>query len=230
MRIAPAVALALLALPAAAVEQVRYIKIDVEPYYVSSVTREGGPRIGPFIKHNEQLASKRREDIVAVRDAMAADAAGASPMALMVLAIRLYDVGLRDDAVFWFYAARDRFTTLTAVLDTDTQALIQNERATRAFALKAGPAINGYAYCDLAKQKETRHRALEWVTRNPYQALFAEQLPARPGDRKANLQRALESLRAAEQEDADYLALPANVAKLQAARRENSAEEKYCWK
>jgi hypothetical protein len=230
MRIAAAVALALLALPAAAVEQVRFIKLEVEPFYVSSASREGRPRIGPLIKYNEQLASKRREDIAAARDAMAAEAATTSPMALMVLAIRLYDVGLRDDAVFWFYAARDRLATLSAVLDVDTRALAPNEKATRAFALKAGPAINGYAYCDIAKQKETRHRALAWVAQNPYQLLFSEQLPARPGERKANLQRAIESLRAAEQEDADYLALPANVEKLQAARRETSADEKYCWK
>jgi len=230
MRTPAAIALALMAWPAAAAEQVRYIKIEVEPYYVSSVAREGRPRIGPLIKHNEQLTSKRREDIEAVRDAMAADAGGTSPMALMVLAIRLYDVGLRDDAVFWFYAARDRFTTLAAVLDTDTKSLLQNERATRAFALKAGPVINGYAFCDVARQKETRKRALEWVAQNPYQPIFSEQLPARPGDRKANLQRAIESLRTAEQEDSDYLALPANVAKLQAARRENNADEKYCWK
>jgi hypothetical protein len=36
-----------------------------------------------------------------------------TPMTMMVLAIRLYDVGLRDDAVFWFYASKDRFQTLT---------------------------------------------------------------------------------------------------------------------
>jgi hypothetical protein len=29
-------------------------------------------------------------------------------MTMMVLAIRLYDAGLRDDAVFWFYVAKDR--------------------------------------------------------------------------------------------------------------------------
>ena len=34
-----------------------------------------------------------------------------TPMTIMVLAIRLYDVGLRDDAVFWFYAAKNRFAT-----------------------------------------------------------------------------------------------------------------------
>ena len=35
----------------------------------------------------------------------------------MVLAIRFYDVGLRDDAVFWFYAAKDRYLTLDEVVD-----------------------------------------------------------------------------------------------------------------
>ena len=37
-------------------------------------------------------------------------------MTLMVLAIRLYDVGgCRDDAVFWFYAAENRYLTLEDV-------------------------------------------------------------------------------------------------------------------
>ena len=42
-------------------------------------------------------------------------------MTMMVLAIRLYDVGLRDDAVFWFYVARARYITLEDVLDVSAR-------------------------------------------------------------------------------------------------------------
>lgn len=38
-------------------------------------------------------------------------------MAMMVLAIRLYDVGLRDEAVFWFYAAKERYIVMSEVLN-----------------------------------------------------------------------------------------------------------------
>ena len=72
-------------------------------------------------------------------------------MAMMVLAIRLYDVGLRDDAVFWFYAAKERYIVMSEVLDVKTQTLAQADDAMRSFASLAGPIINGYAFCDLAK-------------------------------------------------------------------------------
>ena len=47
------------------------------------------------------LASNKRSDILAARDRILADPKVVTPMTMMVLAIRLYDVGLRDDAVFW---------------------------------------------------------------------------------------------------------------------------------
>ena len=59
-------------------------------------------------QYNDLLSSSRREDILATRDLIVAAPKLVTPMTLMVLAIRLYDVGLRDDAVFWFYAAKDQ--------------------------------------------------------------------------------------------------------------------------
>ena len=53
-------------------------------------------------------------------------------MTLMVLAIRLYDVGPRDDAVFWFYAAKDRYISLLGAIDEN--ALGSAPDAVRSFA------------------------------------------------------------------------------------------------
>ena len=48
--------------------------------------------------------------------------------------------------------------------------------------------INGYAFCDIARQQEIRAKATAsgWST-IPYKAIFLPQVPARPGDRDANL-------------------------------------------
>ena len=151
-------------------------------------------------------------------------------MTLMVLAIRLYDVGLRDDSVFWFYAAKNRFATLAGVADVKAPQLAQAEDATRNFALLAGPVINGYAFCDIANQQTQAARALQWTVAYPYAALFMPQVPALPGDRKKNLDRAIADLTTAVAKERDYLAQPANVAKLKAQRRANGADQKYCWK
>ena len=53
-------------------------------------------------------------------------------MTMMVLAIRLYDVGLRDDAVFWFYVAKDRTIVLSDVLNVKTPQLAQADDERRA--------------------------------------------------------------------------------------------------
>src|SRR5271169_5712053 len=112
-------------------------------------------------------------------------------MTLMVLAIRFYDVGLRDDAVFWFYAAKDRYIVMSEVLDVKTQMLAQADDAMRSFTTLAGPVINGYAFCDLAKQKALHAKAVDWVESNPYEVMFMARAPALPGDRAENAKRAI---------------------------------------
>ena len=80
-------------------------------------------------------------------------------MTLMVLAIRLYDVGLRDDAVFWFYAGEGPVRDAGRQWPTSSRPqLAQVEDAVKNFAILAGPVINGYAFCDVAKQQEIRRR------------------------------------------------------------------------
>src|SRR5262249_34568491 len=102
---------------ASAAEPVKHIGIYVLPYYAAADDPEGHPRVAVSKRLDVLLASNSREDVVAARDALAADPKLITPMTMMVLAIRLYDVGLRDDSVFWFYAAKDRYGALLEVID-----------------------------------------------------------------------------------------------------------------
>jgi len=139
-------------------------------------------------------------------------------------------LGLRDDSVFWFYAAKDRYLTLAEVVDVATGGLAQVEQAVRDFATLAGPFINGYAFCDVANQQAIRAKALDWVEKNPYEAMFMERLPAKSSNRRQALVKAHALIRDNAAKERAYLQDPANVAKLRADRAANGADDKYCWK
>ena len=217
-----------LVLPASA-EQVRSIPVYVLPYYEAAKSPAERPAVSVHKDYDERLRSTKREDILWVRDSIQKAPSTITPMTLMVLAIRLYDVGLRDDSIFWFYAAKGRYATLASVLDMNSPKLSQVTQATKDFATLAGPAINGYAFCSLKKQREIHAQATDWVEKNPYQALFMDQLPARPGDRKANLKAAIRQLREGAAKEAAHLDDPKNREAFLAARKANGTDEKYCW-
>lgn len=226
-----ALAAALLAAPVArASEPVRHVGIYVTPYYEAARDAGGTPKVAVARAWDALLASNRREDVARARDGIAKDNALLTPMTLMVLAIRLYDVGLRDDSVFWFYAAKNRYFTLEGVADVRAPQLAQVEDAVRNFAALAGPVINGYAFCDIARQQKIAARALQWTIDNPYKALFLPQVPARPGDRAQNLDRAIAAMRANVAKERDYLAKPENVARFRQQRVDNAADQRFCWK
>ena len=134
------------------------IGVFVQPFYESGRTPGEPPQVSVGQQYNELLSSNRRENILAARDLIAAKPAVVTPMAMMVLAIRLYDVGLRDDAVFWFYVAKERYIVMSEVLDVKSPALAQADDAVRSFSTLAGPVINGYAFCDLANKKNCMRR------------------------------------------------------------------------
>jgi hypothetical protein len=221
---------AMMATSAGAAEPVRRIDIYVQPYYEAARDAGSTPRVAVAKAYDAMLASTRAANVAGARDAIAKDNALITPMTLMVLAIRLYDVGYRDDAVFWFYAAKDRYATLAMVADVRTPQLAQVEDAVRSFATLAGPVVNGYAFCDIANQQRLAAKALQWTIDHPYQALFLPQMPALPGDRATNLDKAIAELKAANAKERDYLAQPANAESMKKLRRDNGADAKYCWK
>jgi hypothetical protein len=214
---------------ASAAEPVKHIRIYVQPYYEAGRTADERPQVAVGESLSGMLGSNRREDILAARDTVVAAPKLVTPMTLMVLAIRLYDVGLRDDAVFWFYAAKDRFITLADVIGIRASGMMQAEEAVRSFATLAGPVINSYAFCDLARQKALRLKAFEWVEQNPYGVIFMDRFTAKPGNRADNLKLAMRNVRLNIDKEQAYLQDPKNVENFYATRRKNEAEEKFCW-
>jgi len=210
--------------------RVKRIAVDVEPYYAAAQDPEGAPRIAVSKRYDRLLASSRRDDIERARDLIAKEWDTISPMALMVLAIRLYDVGLRDDAVYWFYVAKNRFVSAMRVADMQARELGDVDSAMRSFVDLAGPVINGYAFCDIEKQKVAARDALKWTIDHPYTALLDARVPAQSGDRKDNFRRSFNEMMESLQKEQAYLASMANVDELKKKRRESGADEKYCWR
>lgn len=225
--------LLLLAVPALAqttVDPVKRARLRVDPFYQSARHPDDPPLVNVAPRFDKLLASTNANDILRVRDEIERDPGRVTPMTLMVLALRLYDVGQRDDAVFWFYVAKNRYHLLSNVADMKAPPLAPAAEAMNAFGRLAGPILNGYAFCDVDKQRETALRAADWTARHPYEVLLLPQIPARPGDRKENYQKALADLLAQVKRERDYLAVPENVGKLKAARAANDADQKFCWK
>lgn len=218
---------ATLAAPALAqsVEPMRKIGVYVTPYYNS----DAGGRVVVAVdrKFDRLLASSDPADILKVRDMVVAQPGPVAATTLMVLSSRLYDVGERDEAVFWFYAARYRFLTQISVLDDGRFG--EANTATRSFVELVGPAINGYAFCNLDRQAEISDRALAWVEANPYDVLMNPRFKARPGDRAANLAGAIRRIGAMHSGERANLATPEQRAALKKARDEAGATARFCW-
>jgi len=225
-------ATAMLVWPAAAIaaEPVRHIGIYVQPYYEAARVPGGKPQVAVGKQYNDLLSSARREDILAARDLVLAKPTLVTPMTMMVLAIRLYDVGLRDDAVFWFYIAKERHIVMSEVLDVKTQGLAQADDAVRSFATLAGPIINGYAFCDLAKQNEQHAKAVQWVETNPYEVMFMARTPALPGDRADNARRAVANAKERATKERAYFDDAKTREAYYVTRKQNEADVKFCWK
>lgn len=215
--------------PAAPILPVVQLGVDVPPFYVAGKRYGLPPKVAVDPLYDAPLSTMQRPAIEAVRDAIAAKPDLVKPDTLIVLAMRLYDVGLRDDAAFWYYAGRDRYLTMDAVLDMRSLKLVQSAQVTEAFIVAAGPAMDGYAYCSLAHQVEIEDHAIAWVAAHPYKMLGYADLPAQDEDRNAALVAAVNQLRDNQRQKKALLDDPATVAGITAARQASHAHEHYCW-
>lgn len=91
---------------------------------------------------------------------------------MFVLAVRLYDLGHKDDSVYWFYSAQMRARLLNAVLQPDSLGEMGSEgfelmHAHASFQQLAGIYINGYAFGDLPKLQATLQQVLDEATEMP---------------------------------------------------------------
>jgi len=230
---------ALLAVPALAraqaasapvAEPVRQLVVYLPPYYAAGDTFAAAPKVAVDPAYDKLLASTSAADIRKVRDAIAAQPDLVKPETMMVLAIRLYDTGQRDDAVFWYYAARDRFLTMDAVLDMRSLQLLKVVEVVESFIHAIAPAMDGYALCDPARHQEREDRAIAWVAAHPYKLLGYSDLPAQSDDRNAALVDAVNKLREASAHNRELLAQPEMLAKLADVRKQSQADTRFCWK
>ncbi len=225
---APVLALAQAA--SAPVRPVVQLGVDVPPYYVAGARYGEPPKVAVDPAYDALLSSKNPQDIVKARDAIDAKPELVKPQTLIVLAMRLYEIGLRDEAVFWYYAGRDRFLTMEMVLDMRSMQLIRSAEIVESFERAAGPAMDGYAYCSIAHQAEREDRAIDWVAAHPYKILGYTELPAQSEDRNAALAAAVTHLRDASRKKKELLADPATLKQLEDARLANHSHERYCFR
>ncbi len=128
--------------------------ISITPYYNSDPLQVN---VG---QHSEELTSATAESIGELVAQLKQEWASLPVETLYVLAIRLYDLGLKDEAVYWFYTAQFRARLLSALLPEGTPARLGDEaferlQAHRSFHQLAGTYINGYAFGQLDQLEKT---------------------------------------------------------------------------
>src|SRR5438067_6884357 len=125
-----------------------HIDVYVTPYYNSK-----GPevKVGRF---SSGLASAKEDEFLATIAEMRKDWDRLTFPELYVAAIRLYDLGYRKEAVYWFYSAQYRGRQFGVLLDQTKMGSIGSPgfellHAQNAFYQLVGTYINGYAFGDI---------------------------------------------------------------------------------
>ena len=124
-----------------------HIDVYVTPFYNSK-----GPIIdvGGFSKG---LASNNEAEFVATITKMRQAWNELQFPELYVAAIRLYDLGFRNESVYWFYSAQYRGRLFATLIDQEKMGSMGSpgfelKQAATAFQQLVGPYINGYAFGD----------------------------------------------------------------------------------
>ena len=209
------------------IQKVTSVDIYVSDIYSSS---GGKPKyINVYDKINDLLMSSDVSNLQKAIKIVEDDPALVSPSALMSIAARAYDLGLRDEAAFWFYAGKDRFITFADVIDVKDPMFRSTMDINLAFMKLVGDVINPYAFCDIKKQEEIATRSIAWVKAHPYEAIFMDRFPSKFSDRKAALAKSESSLDEKLKKQSEYLADAKNRAEFERVRQENNTNERFCW-
>ena len=125
-----------------------HIDAYVTPYYNSK-----GPEVNVG-RFSSGLASAKDDDFLTTIAKMKKDWDRLKFPELYVAAIRLYDLGYRKEAVYWFYSAQYRGRQFGVLLDQSKMGSIGSPgfellHAQNAFYQLVGPYINGYAFGDI---------------------------------------------------------------------------------
>jgi hypothetical protein len=125
-----------------------HIDAYITPYYNSR-----GPEVSVG-RFSSGLASAKEDDFLTTIAEMKKDWNRLTFPELYVAAIRLYDLGYRKEAVYWFYSAQYRSRQFGVLLDQTKMGSIGEPgfellHAQNAFYQLVGTYINGYAFGDM---------------------------------------------------------------------------------
>lgn len=147
--------LAFSSLPACRAAQTTQDSVDQIAIYVTPFYNSAGPvvRIGQY---SAGLASHDERDVVATVRQMKRHWKELRFYELYAGAIRLYDLGYRNEAVYWFYTAQYRGRLFAMIADAKKLGTIGDRafelyHAQNAFFELAGPVLNGYAFGDVER-------------------------------------------------------------------------------
>ena len=208
-------------------DKVRSVDIYVTPYYSANAGKAEFVKV--YDKIDDLLKSGKVEDFKKAEKIVQDAPQMVSPITLFVLSARAYDLGLRDDAVFWFYNAKNRAILLREVINLDDDKFFEVKSAIGAFMKLVGDVVNPYAFCDIKKQQEIADKALEWTKKNAYEAMFSPEFSSPHEDRKAALAKGIEKLESRNKKEKDYFLDKDNLAKFKAMRKQNGTDEKFCF-
>ena len=207
--------------------KVRSVDIYVTPYYSANAGKAEFVKV--YDKIDDLLKSGKVEDFKKAEKIVQDAPQMVSPITLFVLSARAYDLGLRDDAVFWFYNAKNRAILLRGVIDMEGEKFTDMVAAIGAFMKLVGDVVNPYAFCDIKKQQDIADKALEWTKKNAYEAMFSPEFSSPHEDRKAALAKGIEKLESRNKKEKDYFLDKDNLAKFKAMRKQNGTDEKFCF-
>ena len=111
----------------------------------------------------------------------------------------------------------------------DDGRFFEVKSAIGAFIKLVGDVVNPYAFCDIKKQQDIATKSLEWSKANAYEAMFLPEFASPHADRKEALAKAIEALEARAQKEKDYFLNEENLAKFKAMRKQNKADERFCF-
>lgn len=146
--------------------------VYVTPYYDSEGLKIAvGELSEKLAAADAKTALKLSAELKKQRDQLRAEV-------MYVAAIRMYDLGHKDEAVYWFYTAQFRARVFGSILDKDKVGSLGDEafelqQAYGAFNELAGMYINGYAFGELEKLEKTLAKVAEEAKTPPnYQKVY----------------------------------------------------------
>src|SRR6266566_7959700 len=125
-----------------------HIEVYVTPYYNSK-----GPAIDVGL-FSSGLAAKTESEFVATIAKMKQSWDTLNFPETYIATIRLYDLGFRNESIYWFYSAQYRGRLFATLIDQNKMGSIGDPgfelfQAQNAFQQLIGPYINGYAFGDI---------------------------------------------------------------------------------